>query len=430
MTSSTQQGLRGPQNELHRAALHGSLAHTIALLSTESINIDQCDPEDMTPLMYAAQEGFSRVARVLLERGANPSIAAAEDGYTAMHISARNGNLAVTTNLVEAGADLEARTSDGVTPLYLALYYDNTEVMAALIEAGADVDSRSPDGTTPLFVAASAGSLDAVKNLLRANANPLLSRDVSPGVTGLPLGAAAEGGHSKVVCELIQEFGIKGCAGPSGGVNALRSAAETGHVDIMVILTRAGVADTGLALVSAAGWGGEAAVKFLLQQRQLAGSPTGLGGYVHSHDRFGATPLFRSINFCENGSGELVSISPRVVRLLVDAGADTSVLRLKSAGVCQNITPLAYVTQHLREKNVRGVDLTEAQLCSLEAVRRLLLRVEAVHAASWLWRSDVPSIAHTNKTVRVSSAGSAQLGLMLPILRRRRRGQLLAPLFR
>lgn len=60
------------------------------------------------------------------------------------------------------------------------------------------------------------------------------------------------------------------------------------------MLTDAGVASTGRALIDAPRWGGEAAVKFLLQQRQLAGSTTGgLVGYVNFCDDFGRTPLLR-----------------------------------------------------------------------------------------------------------------------------------------
>lgn len=81
----------------------------MALLSAGSFNIDQGNPRGVTPLMYAAQEGHSRVARILLDRGANVSIAK-DGGFSAVHVSAQNGHLAVTLDLVEAGADLEART--------------------------------------------------------------------------------------------------------------------------------------------------------------------------------------------------------------------------------------------------------------------------------------------------------------------------------
>lgn len=107
---------RGPWNELHEAALDGSKKRTIALLSQRLINIDQGDPNGRTPLMLAAQEGVSSVARVLLNRGANPCIQM-DRGFSALHISALHGHLAVTLDLVKAGADLSAKNSEGSTCL-------------------------------------------------------------------------------------------------------------------------------------------------------------------------------------------------------------------------------------------------------------------------------------------------------------------------
>lgn len=98
------------------------------------------------------------------------------NSFTALHISAQNGHLAVTVDLVKAGADLEVRVSDGTTPLGVAAQHGHSAVVEALVKAGADVDSSSWDGATPLlFFAAGQGYLNAVKTLPRAKANPLLA---------------------------------------------------------------------------------------------------------------------------------------------------------------------------------------------------------------------------------------------------------------
>lgn len=115
---------------------------------------------------------------------------------------------------------------------------------SALIEVGADPNSRMVNGATPLYVAAQQGNMNTVKFLLRA-----------------------ELGHSEVVRGMMQEVGIEGCGGASGGVNALLRAVSNQHVDIMAVLHDAGVVDNGGSLVVAAGYGHEACVKFLLQQQ-------------------------------------------------------------------------------------------------------------------------------------------------------------------
>ncbi len=119
---------------------------------------------------------------------------------------------------------LEAADSRGETPLLTAADEGHVEVMSALIEAGANPNSRSWIRGTPLFVAAQEGHMDAVKMLLRAKADPLLNHDrfIGGDLQYVPLDIAAENGQFKVVRELLQQTGIEGCGGGSGGLNALR----------------------------------------------------------------------------------------------------------------------------------------------------------------------------------------------------------------
>lgn len=129
----------------------------------------------------------------------------------------------------------------------------------------------------------------------------------------------------------------------------------------------------------------------------------------------------------------------------MDAGAHTSsavrVTDTPGDEVVFNDTPLAFATDCLLRKKVRGnEDATEEHMYMLEAVRRVLLRVEAAHAVSWLWlreslllggTAEVSSrTAGKSSSTRKTSASGTQLRLMLPCLRRRRQGVLLAPLLR
>lgn len=183
------------------------------------------------------------------KKGANVSILSKDQALSALYLSARHGHVVVTKILTKACADLEARTSDGHTPLHLAAGQGHWEVVMALIEAGATVDPRMEWGETPLYSAAAVeGHVEAVRVLLRANANPLTTRTSVNGVNNIPLDAAAGTGHLDVVCELVQQFGIEGCGGTSGGVDALCQASWRPHFDIMTVLADAGVVGTGNAL--------------------------------------------------------------------------------------------------------------------------------------------------------------------------------------
>lgn len=179
-------------------------------------------------------------------------------------------------------------------------------------------------------------------------------------------------------------------------------------------------------------------MKFLLQQQSRRGGTSDGGlGYANFSDGAGVTPLFRTIA----GEEDVPHlISPKVVLLLIDAGAHTSsTVRVTNTRVhvIFNDTMLAFTNSCLCKKQARGgEDATGEQMYRLEAIRRLLLQVEAARATSWLWlrepllvRRATPEFS-TGTAAGNTAANGTQLASMLPILKRRRRGVALAPLLR
>lgn len=436
--SSQQQWPRGPENDLHKAALFGSNARIRALLASSMIDVNLGDPNGWTPLMCAAHQGHSTAARILLSNGANVSPEGDGDS-TALLFAAENGHAAVTKILLDTGAadPVAARACDGSTPLHLAAAGGHSEVMRALIEAGAGASSNSRrlDGATPLYLSAESGHLGATKILLRAGADPTLPAAVKTSwKTFVPLDEAAGNGHTEVVRELLQRFGLKGCGGASGGIDALSMAARHTQVDTMEMLTDAGLIDNGEALIIAASFGRFVSAKFLLKKWRgcrTRGEEQDEEAYANGFNKFKVGPLLNAV-------GLLGYPAPRIVRMLVDAGANTeSTLRLTDKGgkVIVDGTPLAFAEYHLREKKVQGRDATEEHLHRLQAVRRLLLRVEAIHAVSWLWRSDgAPSIGHAAEvaTSETKTASAPLISVLSPVAWRKpkKHGVLLAALFR
>ncbi|CAM9477299.1 unnamed protein product, partial [Laminaria digitata] len=364
--------------------------------------------------MVASVIGSSRVVRDLLRQGASVSVADS-DGYTALHHSVYHKHLAVSKDLIEAGAGF---TADGIydTPLHVASTKGFYLGMVVLIDAGANVNSRLDDGATPLFLAAKDGRLEAVRVLLRANANPLLSAYGS-----LPLGMAVYNGHLKVVRELVHWYGLDGCT-CDGGALVLATAASRKHVDTVTFLCDAGVVDTeGVALCAAIEGCSEACV-YLLLRRQGGNASTGTRAYVNmahgtfpeTYDEFvfQETPLVSTFNL---GSFH----APRFARLLLEAGADaTSGVRFpcdsdegeEDEGFIG--TPLDLATSYFRRFSPMRVH--REMVRGLKGVIRLLLQEEAVHLVSWTWPID------TGRSVeRAPRKKSASIARMLPLLRRR-----------
>lgn len=328
-------GLQNPQqrpsrapSELHHAAYTGSVKGITAALSRRLTPVDQPGRHGRTALMGAAYKGYSRVMEILLEKGASVKMGD-DEGVAALHVAAGEGHVDATKVLVKAGADVEAATLRGDTALHWASDNGHAGVIRALIEAGADPDKRRvDDGSTALYMACRQGFLDAVMELLRSKANPLIVQRMDPSRVQAkdctPLDAAAANGHSEVVRAMMSVVGIEGYGGACRCVRALGLAAFGNHLTVVRILTDAGVKDTGEALINASMNGRGISVKFLLQQED--GRTRSGGALVNTaRDMNGNTPLVLAIVCSES--------SPGVARLLVDAGADTtSVVRTGTAG--------------------------------------------------------------------------------------------------
>ncbi|CAM9190056.1 unnamed protein product, partial [Ectocarpus sp. 6 AP-2014] len=397
---------RGPTNELHNAAGSGCIPHTAALLSGDKefshkghgccakhktgasageIDINEGDETGTTPLIYAAQGGYSRVVRMLLQAGANVAVEA-DTMYTALHGSTVTGRQDVAQMLIDAGANVDAGNEDGMTPLMFAATDGKLAVAKVFIAAGAKVDARSANEETALCRAAQVGHVDMVKLLLAAKANPTLG-SMNMRMDGLkwiclPLDAASERGHESVVRELLN-LGLKACGGPSRGRDALFMAAQDNRVGVLTMLRDAGVVDRGKAIVAAAGFGREASVRFLLKQERA----TTRIDYANTRDEAGRTLFYRAA----------WGAYPRIGRWLLDAGADetlASVVQpfLRYDNMRFEDTALKLVLRSLNAKQYRFEPATDDQMLRLQAFRRLLLQIDAVRAISWRWPTPVPSI--------------------------------------
>ncbi|MBD0866017.1 MAG: ankyrin repeat domain-containing protein [Rhodobacteraceae bacterium] len=75
-------------------------------------------------------------------------------GWTPLHHAAFASTLEAVQVLIQAGANVEARTNDGETPLHKAAWFGRPNIAAALLDAGADPDARDEKGYTPLHFAA------------------------------------------------------------------------------------------------------------------------------------------------------------------------------------------------------------------------------------------------------------------------------------
>jgi hypothetical protein len=128
------------------------------------------------PLVEAAEEGSASAVLWLLQNGANVEARSASlnrlDGYTALWGACQNGYLRVARILLEEGhANVNTfKVDSGNTALYIAVQNKRQELSTMLLRHGAKVDFVGGDGITPLAVAMGIGHLPLVALLRNAGA--------------------------------------------------------------------------------------------------------------------------------------------------------------------------------------------------------------------------------------------------------------------
>ena len=222
-------------------ATHWDDMESVELLLSAGAAVNARNDYGVTPLSLAAENANLLAVQRLIKAGADVNVATST-GETPLMTAVRAGNIAVIKALIGAGANVNAKGGGREqTALHWAVAQKDYEVMRILIEAKADLDARTElrrefvsfsrgnpqggrltgiadhtlesdgsrpglrwinkGGLTPLLFAARDGDLDAAKLLAAAGAN--LNATTGIGETALML--AAHNDHTEVALFLLDK---------------------------------------------------------------------------------------------------------------------------------------------------------------------------------------------------------------------------------
>lgn len=127
--------------------------------------------------MIAAMFGTLETIKFLLDNRADIDAITSYSGEKALNLSVRasEGTLKMNTEnirvLVESGADINFCDNKGNTPLMRAIR-SHLNDLDVLLSLGADVNMKAKNGDSPLSVAIDNHDTKALRELLKAGANP------------------------------------------------------------------------------------------------------------------------------------------------------------------------------------------------------------------------------------------------------------------
>jgi ankyrin repeat protein len=183
--------------------------------------------------MIAAGAGSVEAVRSLIASGADVNAAESRKGQTALMWAAAEGNTAAAEVLLEAGADIQAKSTGGFTPLLFAVRNARADTADALLRRGANPNDVAPDGSSALGMATVNAYFELAALLLDRGANPNPSdprgsplhtvawlrkpgADGAAGVGGVPQGTPVQTGKMTAL-ELAKQLLARG-ANPNARV--------------------------------------------------------------------------------------------------------------------------------------------------------------------------------------------------------------------
>ena len=162
---------------IHEAAERGDLVEVRRLVEEDPGRLRATQQYGYLPLYIASRHGQLAVVGYLLDQGEPINHQGRVFRQTALHKACCRGHGAIVRLLLARGADPTLTDSVACTPLYFAASCDRMEIVRCLLaHGGSPIDAvTSTSGLSALAIASFHGHAEVARLLLEAGADPTIS---------------------------------------------------------------------------------------------------------------------------------------------------------------------------------------------------------------------------------------------------------------
>ncbi len=169
-TELEKKGYTYDENSFVDSAKKGDV-DAVKLFLAEGIDINAMNERGQTALMRSAEYQRTEVVTLLLGKGADVKFIGDRHTRTALMEAAGAGNCGIMKQLVEKGADINAKDYENTTPLHFACMWGHVEAVSLLIKLGTKPDVQAAGmARTPMSLAETNGHIEIVQILKDAGA--------------------------------------------------------------------------------------------------------------------------------------------------------------------------------------------------------------------------------------------------------------------
>eukprot|EP00794_Sanderia_malayensis_P004801 gene4801-5428_t len=301
---------------------------TVKYLHSVKANPNVHDKLNRTPLHVCTEGGHSTIIEILIDKFKADVNQRSKDGSTLIHLASKCGHPEVALFFVKRGVPLQMPNREGAICLHEAAKQGHVSVVKSLLMKGASVNVMTKDCFTPLHTAVRHGKHLVVQVLLGFGAD-VGSRGGSNKETPLHLSARLKK-SAKHVSEMLLKSGANVNSTTEEGVTPLQIAIEHQNYDLVKILLDENAdplwkAKNGEMALHVAIRNGNVAISLaILDHIKSQCSKLDTTRAVNDKNEAGETCLHYVARL--QPSAEIAGVSLDLAKLLLDNGADTSII--------------------------------------------------------------------------------------------------------